>query len=98
MFFDIIMLFLVEEKSLILVEVECVIVCMLYFVIMLIDEFKFLFFFNKLFELDVFSELEFIMCFYDLFVEDLFFKWDVYCIKMGIEMEVLIFLVIRNLK
>lgn len=48
---------------------------------------------------DVLSELQSIMNIYDLSAEDLFFKWDAYCIKLDLDAQTsLNILSIRNLK
>jgi hypothetical protein len=95
---DIITSLLVEEKSSIPAEAECATVRTPHSVTMSTDELKSLFSPNKPLEPDVLSELESIMRLHDLSAEDLFFKWDAYCIKMGTETEALTLSAIRNLK
>jgi DNA polymerase alpha subunit B len=62
------------------------------------DELQSLFSPNKPLEPDVLSELQSILRLHDLSAEDLFFKWDAYCIKMGTETEAISLSAIRNLK
>ncbi|KAM0363738.1 hypothetical protein ACHAO7_002045 [Fusarium culmorum] len=53
---------------------------------------------NKPLEPDVLSELESIMRLHGLSAEDLFFKWESYCIKLDIDAQVLSLEALRNLK
>ncbi|KAG9505826.1 hypothetical protein J7337_002798 [Fusarium musae] len=53
---------------------------------------------NKPLEPDVFSELESIMRLHGLSAEDLFFKWESYCIKLDLDAQALSLEVLRNLK
>ncbi|KAG6006186.1 hypothetical protein E4U43_000484, partial [Claviceps pusilla] len=54
---------------------------------------------NKPLEQDVLYEIQSILRLHDLSVDDLFFKWDAYCIKMDLEAQLALSLQnIRNLK
>jgi DNA polymerase alpha subunit B len=53
---------------------------------------------NKPLEPDVLSELESIMRLHGLSAEDLFFKWESYCIKLDIDAQDLNLETLRNLK
>ncbi|KAH7318474.1 DNA polymerase alpha subunit B N-terminal-domain-containing protein [Stachybotrys elegans] len=53
---------------------------------------------NKPLEPDVASELESIMRLHSLSVDDLFFKWESYCIKMDLDAQAISLASIRNLK
>lgn len=53
---------------------------------------------NKPLEPDVFSELESIMRLHGLSAEDLFFKWESYCIKLDLDAQALSLELLRNLK
>lgn len=53
---------------------------------------------NKPLEPDVLSELESIMRLHGLSAEDLFFKWESYCIKLDIDAQTLNLEALRNLK
>lgn len=65
---------------------------------MSLDEVKSYFSPNKPLELDVLGELQSIMRLHSLSVEDLFFKWESYCIKMGLDTESISLVNVRNLK
>lgn len=67
-------------------------------VIMSEDEIKSFFSPNKPLEPDVLSELQSTMRLHGLSAEDLFFKWESRCIKMGLETEALSLAEVRNLK
>ncbi|KAH8177218.1 DNA polymerase alpha/epsilon subunit B domain-containing protein [Sarocladium implicatum] len=62
------------------------------------DELKSFFSPNKPLEPDVLSELQSVMRLHGLSAEDLFFKWESHCIKMGLETEALSLPEVRNLK
>lgn len=53
---------------------------------------------NKPLEPDVLSELQSIMRLHNLSAQDLFFKWESYCIKMDIDAQVVTLTTVRNLK
>ncbi|CAM1508239.1 Fc.00g050870.m01.CDS01 [Cosmosporella sp. VM-42] len=53
---------------------------------------------NKPIEPDILAELESIMRLHDLSAEDLFFKWESYCIKLDIDAQSLSLSSVRNLK
>jgi DNA polymerase alpha subunit B len=53
---------------------------------------------QKPLEPDVLSELQSIQRIHDLSAEDLFLKWEAYCIKLGIEADAISLTAIRNLK
>ncbi|CAI6096446.1 unnamed protein product [Clonostachys chloroleuca] len=53
---------------------------------------------NKPLEPDVLTELQSIMRLHNLTAEDLFYKWESYCIKMDIDSQAISLAVIRNLK
>ncbi|KAF7545587.1 hypothetical protein G7Z17_g9065 [Cylindrodendrum hubeiense] len=53
---------------------------------------------NKPLEPDVLSELESIMRLHNLSAEDLYFKWESYCIKLDIDAQDISLEVVRNLK
>ena len=53
---------------------------------------------NKPLEPDVLSELESIMRLHGLSAEDLYFKWESYCIKLDIDAQALNLESLRNLK
>ncbi|KAK7430390.1 DNA-directed DNA polymerase alpha subunit pol12 [Neonectria magnoliae] len=53
---------------------------------------------NKPLEPDVLSELESILRLHDLSAEDLFFKWESYCIKLDLDAQAVSLDVVRNLK
>lgn len=53
---------------------------------------------NKPLEPDVLSELQSVMRLHNLSAQDLFFKWESYCIKMDIDAQVVSLSAVRNLK
>ena len=53
---------------------------------------------NKPLEPDLASELQSIMRLHDLSAEDLFFKWESYCIKMDVDAQEISIQAVRNLK
>lgn len=53
---------------------------------------------NKPLEPDVRTELESIQRLHDLTAEDLFFKWESYCIKLDLDAQALTLTALRNLK
>ena len=53
---------------------------------------------NKPLEPDLASELQSIMRLHDLSAEDLFFKWESYCIKMDVDAQEISLQAVRNLK
>lgn len=53
---------------------------------------------NKPLEPDVLSELRSVMRLHNLSAQDLFFKWESYCIKMDIDAQVVSLSAVRNLK
>lgn len=53
---------------------------------------------NKPLEPDVLSELQSILRLHDLSAEDLFFKWESYCIKLDIDAQAVSLSAIRSLK
>jgi DNA polymerase alpha subunit B len=53
---------------------------------------------SKPLEADVLSELQSIMRLHNLSAQDLFFKWESYCIKMDIDAQTVSLQAIRNLK
>ena len=53
---------------------------------------------NKPLEPDILAELQSIMRLHDLSAEDLFFKWESYCIKLDVDTQSLSLQMIRNLK
>jgi DNA polymerase alpha subunit B len=65
---------------------------------MMADEIESRFSPNKPLEPDVLSELESIMRLHGLSAEDLFFKWESYCIKLDLDAQALSLEVLRNLK
>lgn len=65
---------------------------------MSLDEIRSFFSPNKPLELDVLGELQSIMRLHDLSAEDLFFKWESYCIRMGLETDTISIISVRNLK
>ncbi|KAG5768469.1 hypothetical protein H9Q72_004000 [Fusarium xylarioides] len=65
---------------------------------MMADEIERRFSPNKPLEPDVLSELESIMRLHGLSAEDLFFKWESYCIKLDLDAQALSLEVLRNLK
>lgn len=62
------------------------------------DDLQSLFSPNKPLEPDVRTELESIQKLHDLSAEDLFFKWESYCIKLDIDAQELDITNVRNLK
>lgn len=53
---------------------------------------------NKPLEPDVLSELQSVMRLHNLSAQDLFFKWESYCIKMDIDAQAVSLSTVRNLK
>lgn len=53
---------------------------------------------NKPLEPDMLSELQSILRLHDLSAEDLFFKWESYCIKLDVDTHAISLPAIRNLK
>lgn len=53
---------------------------------------------NKPLEPDILSELESMQRLHDLSVEDLFYKWESYCIKLDLDAQAISLPTVRNLK